>query len=115
MGAIILVQEGESFRTTQKSKKSDFFKKSDFSVVWKFPPSCTRNQIVVRSDNYTTFQLGGHAFLKIPSLQRGKRIAIPLNTMVEPTGTFLLKRTERQRLGLLNLDSSAGKQKYPDH
>ena len=37
-----LVQEGESFRTTQKSKKSDFFKKSDFSVVWIFPPSCTR-------------------------------------------------------------------------
>ena len=36
-----LVQEGESFRTTQKSKKSDFFKKSDFSVVWIFPPSCT--------------------------------------------------------------------------
>ena len=39
-----LVQEGESFRTTQKSKKSDFFKKSDFSVVWIFPPSCTRSQ-----------------------------------------------------------------------
>ena len=38
----MLVQEGESFRTTQKSKKSDFFKKSDFSVVWIFPPSCTR-------------------------------------------------------------------------
>jgi len=37
----LLVQEGESFRTTQKSKKSDFFKKSDFSVVWIFPPSCT--------------------------------------------------------------------------
>jgi len=42
----LLVQEGESFRTTQKSKKSDFFKKSDFSVVWIFPPSCTSYTVV---------------------------------------------------------------------
>jgi len=50
----------------------------------------TENQIVVRSDNYKTFQLGGHAWLKIPGLQKGKRITIPLNTLVEPTGTLRL-------------------------
>ena len=57
---------------------------------WKHGRNHTYNQIVVRSDNYTTFQLGGHAWIKIPSLQKGKRIAIPLNTMVEPTGTLRL-------------------------
>ncbi len=54
---------------------------------WKRGRNHTRNQIVVRSDNYTTFQLGGRAWVKIPGLERGKRIAIPLNTTVEPTGT----------------------------
>jgi IS605 OrfB family transposase len=57
---------------------------------WKHGRNHTSNQIVVRSDNYTTFQLGGHAWLKIPSLQKGRRIAIPLNTLVEPTGTLRL-------------------------
>jgi len=37
-----LVQESGSFHTTQKSKKSDFLKKSDFSMVWILPLSCTR-------------------------------------------------------------------------
>ncbi len=57
---------------------------------WKHGRNHTVNQIVVRSDNYTTFQLGGCAWIKIPGLQRGKRIAIPLNTTVEPTGTLRL-------------------------
>jgi IS605 OrfB family transposase len=57
---------------------------------WKHGRNHTHNQIVVRSDNYTTFQLGGHAWIKIPGLQKGKRIAIPLNTKVEPTGTLRL-------------------------
>jgi len=57
---------------------------------WKHGHNHTSNQIVVRSDNYTTFQLGGHAWIKIPSLQKGKRITIPLNTTVEPTGTLRL-------------------------
>jgi len=38
----ILVQESGSFHTTQKSKKSDFLKKSDFSMVWILLLSCTR-------------------------------------------------------------------------
>jgi hypothetical protein len=58
--------------------------------VWKHGRNHTQNQIVVRSDNYTTFQLGGHAWLKIPSLEKGKRIAIPLNTLTKPTGTLRL-------------------------
>ncbi|OAD24055.1 transposase IS605 OrfB [Candidatus Thiomargarita nelsonii] len=57
---------------------------------WKHSRNQTSNQIIVRSDNYTTFQLGSHAWIKIPSLQKGKRIAIPLNTTVEPTGTLRL-------------------------
>jgi hypothetical protein len=57
---------------------------------WKHGRNHTNNQIVVRSDNYTTFQLGGCVWLKIPGLQKGKRIAIPLNTRVEPNGTLRL-------------------------
>ncbi|EDN71777.1 hypothetical protein BGS_0272 [Beggiatoa sp. SS] len=57
---------------------------------WKHGRNHTRNQIVVRSDNYKTFQLGGHVWLKIPSLQKGSRIAIPLNTTASPTGTLRL-------------------------
>ncbi|MEK8020347.1 MAG: transposase, partial [Candidatus Parabeggiatoa sp.] len=57
---------------------------------WKHGRNHTNNQIVVRSDNYKTFQLGGHAWIKIPGLERGKRIAIPLNTLVEPNGTLRL-------------------------
>ena len=48
----------------------------------------THNQIIVRSDNYTTFQLGGRAWIKIPGLIKGQRIAIPLNSTVAPTGTL---------------------------
>jgi len=57
---------------------------------WKHGRNHTNNQIVVRSDNYTTFQLGGRAWISIPSLQKGKRIPIPLNTNVEPSGTLRL-------------------------
>jgi IS605 OrfB family transposase len=63
---------------------------------WKRGHNYTHNQILVRSDNYTTFQKGGHAWLKIPSLQKGKRITIPLNTRVEPTGTLRLILKEGQ-------------------
>ncbi len=55
---------------------------------WRRGRNHTHNQIIVRADNYTTFQLGGRAWVKIPGLERGKRIAIPLNTTVEPTGTL---------------------------
>ncbi|MTW19772.1 RNA-guided endonuclease TnpB family protein [Allochromatium palmeri] len=57
---------------------------------WRRGRNHTHNQIIVRSDNYTTFQLGGRAWIKIPGLEKGQRIAIPLNTTVEPTGTLRL-------------------------
>lgn len=57
---------------------------------WQRGHNHTHNQIIVRSDDYTTFQLGGRAWIKIPGLERGRRIAIPLNTTVEPTGTLRL-------------------------
>ena len=57
---------------------------------WHRGHNHTYNQIIVRSDSYTTFQLGGRAWIKIPGLERGQRIAIPLNTTVEPTGTLRL-------------------------
>lgn len=57
---------------------------------WKHGRNHTFNQIIVRSDNYTTFQKGGRAWIKIPSLQKGSRIAIPLNTTFEPNSTLRL-------------------------
>jgi len=48
------------------------------------------NQIIVRSDNYRTFQRGGHAWVAIPGLESGKRVHIPLNTTVAPSGTLRL-------------------------
>ena len=48
----------------------------------------TYNQIMVRSDNYTVFTLKDNVWIKIPSLINGKRIAIPLNTNVAPSGNL---------------------------
>ena len=75
---------------------SDNYLRRFMRKYWKHGRNHTNQQIIVRSDNYTTFQLGGHAWIKIPSLQKGKRIAIPLNTTVEPTGTLrlILKEAE---------------------
>ncbi len=69
---------------------SDNYLRRLMRKYWKHGRNQTQNKIVVRSDSYTTFQLDGHAWLKIPRLQKGKRIAIPLNTTVEPSGTLRL-------------------------
>jgi len=69
---------------------SDNYLRRKMRKYWKHGRNHTYNQIVVRSDSYTTFQLGGHAWIKIPSLQKAKRIAIPLNTNIEPSGTLRL-------------------------
>lgn len=50
----------------------------------------THNQINVRSDDYTVFTLKNKVWLKIPSLVKGKRIAIPLSTNVAPKGNLRL-------------------------
>jgi len=55
---------------------------------WNRGHNHTHNQIVVRSDNYVTFQKGGRAWVKIPGLEKDRRIAIPLGTNVEPSGTL---------------------------
>jgi len=94
---VIYKQVHDEKKRTQFYKKlksdewtSDNYLRRLMRKYWKHGRSHTQNQIVVRSDNYTTFQLGGHAWIKIPSLERGKRIAIPLNTTVEPMGTLRL-------------------------
>lgn len=46
------------------------------------------NQILVRSDDYTVFTLGDKTWVKIPSLIKRKRIAIPLNTNIIPRGNL---------------------------
>lgn len=65
---------------------------------WRRGHNHTHNQIIVRADNYTTFQLGGRAWIKIPGLEKGQRIAIPLNTTVAPTGTLRLILTDDDRI-----------------
>ncbi len=51
----------------------------------------THDQIVVESGVYTQFKgKNGCTWLKVPSLVRGKRIAIPLNTNADLHGTLRL-------------------------
>jgi IS605 OrfB family transposase len=59
---------------------------------WHRGHNHTRNQIVVRADQYTTWTLaeGGNVWLAVPGLQRRSRVAIPLNTTVAPAGTLRL-------------------------
>jgi IS605 OrfB family transposase len=59
---------------------------------WKHGRNRTRNQIVVRSDQYKTFTLseGGNVWLAVPGLERRQLVTIPLNTTVAPAGTLRL-------------------------
>ena len=50
----------------------------------------TFNQIVVRSDNYSVYELNGRVWIKIPGLEKGRRLAIPLKTNLPPQGTLRL-------------------------
>jgi len=65
---------------------------------WARGHNHTHNQIIVRSDSYTTFQLGGRAWIKIPGLTKGQRIAIPLDTTVAPTGTLRIILADEDRI-----------------
>jgi len=89
------VHDDEKRFELYKELKSDSWTSNNYlrrlmRFHWKHGRNHTVNQIVVRSDNYTTFQLGGRVWIKIPSLKKGKRIAIPLNTSFEPRGTLRL-------------------------
>jgi len=55
---------------------------------WKRGHNHTYNQIIVRSDNYTVFQKSGKAWIAVPSLVKGKRIAIPLSSNQGPSSTL---------------------------
>jgi IS605 OrfB family transposase len=57
---------------------------------WRRGHNHTDNQIQVRSDDYTAFTLNGRGWIKIPSLIKGKRIAIPLSTTHLPSGNLRL-------------------------
>jgi IS605 OrfB family transposase len=48
------------------------------------------NQIVLDNCCYTAFEHNGQAWIDVMSLERGQRIAIPLNTNVQPSGTLRL-------------------------
>ncbi|EHQ51203.1 hypothetical protein ECTPHS_00844 [Ectothiorhodospira sp. PHS-1] len=77
---------------------SDAYLRRIMRRTWARGHTHTHNQIIVRSDNYTTFHLGGRAWIKIPGLVKGARIAIPLNTTVEPTGTLRIIITDDDRV-----------------
>ncbi len=59
---------------------------------WRRGYSHTHNQIVVRSDSYTVFEQGGRCWIKVPGLERDRRIAIALDTTIDhaPDGTLRL-------------------------
>ncbi len=49
-----------------------------------------KNQIILDSCCYKAFLFGGKAWIEVMSLERGNRIAIPLNTTRLPSGTLRL-------------------------
>lgn len=53
---------------------------------WKHGHNHISNQIIVRSDHYSSFTLNGKIWIKIPSLIRYKQIVIPLSTNIIPKG-----------------------------
>lgn len=55
---------------------------------WTCGHNHMHNQIIVRADNYRTWQQGGQAWVSIPGLEPRKKVCIPLSTTVEPTGTL---------------------------
>jgi IS605 OrfB family transposase len=64
--------------------------------VWHRGHNHTHNQIIVRSDDYTVFTLKGNVWIKIPSLIKGKRVAIPISTTVAPKGNLrILLRNDK--------------------
>jgi len=67
---------------------SDKYLSRTMRKYWNRGHNHTHNQIIVRSDNVTTFQRNGQAWLAIPGLEPRRKIAIPLNTTVEPKGTL---------------------------
>ena len=84
--------ESEQKRLYTLLKKDEWMNDSYLSRMmrkyWKHGHNHTHDQIVVRSDNYSTFIKNNQAWISIPSLVKGKRIAIPLSSNRVPTGTL---------------------------
>ena len=70
---------------------------------WKHGRNHTHNQIVVRSDDYTTFQLGGRTWIKIPSLQKGIRLILRAG-IVEVHYTIEVEETENCGSATIGID-----------
>lgn len=56
------------------------------------------NQIIIESSSYTCFKLkdNGNTWIKIPSLTKGKRLCLPLNTSITPKGQLRLILKDNQ-------------------
>jgi len=57
---------------------------------YKHGKTNVENQIVLDPQCYSAFERNGQAWIKVMGLERGKRIAIPLNTNRLPSGTLRL-------------------------
>lgn len=68
----------------------DSFLRRMMRKYFKHGHTSVDNQIVLDAGCYTAFEFGGKAWIDAMSLERGQRIAIPLNTTVKPDGTLRL-------------------------
>lgn len=57
---------------------------------FKHGHTCVKNQLIFDSCCYKAFTFGGKAWIEVMSLEKGNRIAIPLNTTHLPSGTLRL-------------------------
>jgi len=85
-------EERKRLYTLLKSDKwlEDSYLRRQMRKHFKHGHTQVDNQIVLDPELYNVFELGGKAWIKVMSLERGKRIAIPLNTTVAPSGTLRL-------------------------
>lgn len=68
----------------------DSFLRRMMRKYFKHGHTSVDNQIILDADCYTAFSYKGRAWIVVMSLERGKRIAIPLNTTHLPDGTLRL-------------------------
>lgn len=68
----------------------DSFLRRMMRKCFKHGHTSVANQIILDTGCYTAFEHGSKAWIDVMSLERGQRIAIPLNTTVKPDGTLRL-------------------------
>lgn len=69
---------------------SDMYLRKLMRKYYKHGHTHVCNQIILDTGCYSTFLHGGRAWLEVMSLEKGCRIAIPLNTDRAPSGTLRL-------------------------